>query len=85
MRPRLYQKSTLHPPLPPFFEIVTDLLRVYRASSQKPRDELYEIFRQHFPAIGGAAGPSTSTTSGDSNRRIPTVGDNAVDVASQDR
>jgi hypothetical protein len=65
-------------------QVMTDLLCAHRTSSQKPGDELYENFRQHFPTVG-AAGPSTSTTSGDSNPGLTTLGDQAVDVASQER
>ena len=67
------------------FRVVTDFCLVYRTSSQKPGDELYENFRQHFPAIAGAGIASTSTSSGDSNPAIPTLGDHGVDVASQER
>ncbi len=67
------------------FGAVADFVLVYRTSSQKPGDELYENFRQHFPAIAGTGIASTSASSGDPNPAVPTLGDHDVDVASHER
>lgn len=48
---------------------------IYRTSSQKPGDELYANFRQHFPQI------ATTMSTGGSNVGSTTIDEASVDVA----
>lgn len=58
---------------------MTNFVPVCRTSSQKPGDELYENFRQHFPSISNT--PTTSTSSNPENASLDAV----VDITSQQR
>jgi hypothetical protein len=57
-------------PFQSLLKSVTNVYSAYSTSSQKPGDELYANFREHFPAI-----TSTPTTSGSTN-----AGSDSVDA-----